>query len=272
MSILTSYDGKVVLIAGGTKGIGLATAIEFARHSAQCIVTHKWGSADEDGIRERFAEIAAPAPLILEADIREDSDTDALLDQLHDRFDQIDVFVAAAAFSQVVGDVEKYSRRSFLKSIEYTAWPIVEYPRKIKQVFGRYPRYIIGLSSGGPDEFYTNYDMVAGCKASMESISRYMAHRLVEKAVNVNVIRARFVRTESLAATAGSQFEDFVDSHDPNMFIPAEEVASAVFGMCSGLMDAVNGQVIMIDRGTEFYDGLSSMFDRRQSTDDPVSG
>jgi len=262
--VLRDYKGRVVLIAGGTKGIGLATGLEFARHGAQCILTHKWGSADEDAIAQQFADLLAPAPLIVEADVREDEDTESLLTGLRERFDAIDVFVSAAAFSQVVKDVDKYSKRNFLRSIEYTTWPIVEYPRQIRKVFGRFPRYVVGLSSGGPDEFYPNYDLVSGCKAALEAISRYMAHRLIDDDVNINILRARIVRTDSLRATTGDAFEGYVDSHDPEMFITVEEVASAVFGLCSGLMDAVHGQTLMIDRGTEFLDGVAGLFDLQQ--------
>ncbi len=146
--------------------------------------------------------------------------------------------------------------------MEYTAWPVVEYTRKIKAVFGAYPRYVVGLSSGGPDHFHTNYDMIAACKAALETLMRYLAHRLRNEAVNVNVVRARFVRTDSLEATFGPEFAPFVDAIDPNLFVDVEEVGSAVYGLCSGLMDAVNGQVIMIDRGTEFFDGISMLFDK----------
>ena len=40
-------------------------------------------------------------------------------------------------------------------------------------MFGRYPRYVVGLSSGGPDAFYKNYDFVAASKAVMETLCRY---------------------------------------------------------------------------------------------------
>lgn len=269
---MNDYRDKAVLITGGTKGIGLSAALEFARHGAHCILTHKWGSADEDDIRRRFEEAGGRAPLIVEADAREDDDTDALLARIREEHGAIEAFVAGAAFAQVVDGLDKYSRRSFLQSIEYTTWPVVEYPRRIKAVFGAYPRYIVGLSSGGPDHFHTNYDMVAACKAAMETLLRYLAHRLRDEEVNVNTVRARFVRTDSLEATFGAEFGPFVDAIDPSLFVDVDEVGSAIFGLCSGLMDAVNGQVIMVDRGTEFFDGISMLFDKLQSKDDPRGG
>jgi len=252
----------VALIAGGTKGIGLATALEFARHGAHCVITHKWDSTDKDELRRQFDATGGMQPLIVQADVKNDEDTDALLDQIKAYHNKVDAFVSAAAFAQIVDKVENYSRRDFLNSIEYTTWPLVEYPRRIRKVFGKYPRYVIGISSSGPNQYCSNYDMVAGCKAALEAIGRYMAYRLIQEPVNVNVVRARYVRTESLRATAGDGFEPYVDARAPDLFIDKGDVGSAVFGLCTGLMDAVNGQIIMVDQGTEFYDGVSMLFDR----------
>ncbi|HEY0136691.1 MAG TPA: SDR family NAD(P)-dependent oxidoreductase, partial [Nannocystis sp.] len=63
------FTGKAVLITGGTRGIGLACGLAFARHGARVILTHRWGSADEGELRAKFAELGAPEPMIVEADV-----------------------------------------------------------------------------------------------------------------------------------------------------------------------------------------------------------
>ena len=260
--MLNDFHGKSVLITGGTKGIGLATALAFGRQGARCTLTHKWGTADEEAILRAFEEAGAPAPDIVCADVREDSDTEALMARMRERCDAIEVFVSGAAFAQIVHGIDDYSRRSFVQSIEYTTWPLAGYIKAIHKAFGRYPRYAIGMSSGGPDDFHAYYDVVAACKGALETLCRYLAYRLGDEGVRVNVVRARFARTDSLWATAGEEFGPFVDRFDPSMFISAEEIADAVLALCSGLMDGVNGQVIMVDRGTSFGDNLMGLFDR----------
>jgi enoyl-[acyl-carrier-protein] reductase (NADH) len=48
-------------------------------------------------------------------------------------------------------------------------------------------------------------------------------------------------------------------------FIPAEEVATVVLALCSGLLDGVNGQVIMVDRGTTFFDNVMRLYNEREA-------
>jgi NAD(P)-dependent dehydrogenase (short-subunit alcohol dehydrogenase family) len=258
--------GQSVLITGGTMGIGLATGLAFGRLGCRVTLTHKWGSADEDDVRRRFAEARAPAPLIAAADAANDDDTDALLEQVKRERGGIDVFVSNVSMALIVKSVDDYSRRSLHRSIDYSAWPFVEYTRRIHGVFGRYPRYVIGLSSSGPDQFLANYDFVAASKAVLEVMCRYLNCRLADEDVRFNVVRARAVLTESLKATFGDEFEDFLSRANMSRdLVRPDEVADTIVALCSGLMDGVSGQVLMVDRGGTFRDGLMRLFNERDS-------
>jgi 3-oxoacyl-[acyl-carrier protein] reductase len=262
----TGLNGKAVLITGGTMGIGLATGLAFGRQGARCVLTHTWGTADEDQVRAAFAGAGAPPPLILQADVANADDTAALLAAIRAEHDHVEAFVSNVSVGLVVRQLEDYEQRALFKSIEYSAWPMVEYTRQIKRVFGCYPRYVVGLSSGGPDAFYKNYDFVAASKAVMETLCRYLNYRLFDEDIRINVVRSRLVRTESLRSTFGRDFEAFAERFNmQRQFIGCEEVANAIVALCSGLMDGVSGQVIMVDRGTSFFDNLMRLYEERDA-------
>jgi len=263
---MSNGNSRVVLITGGTKGIGLGTGLAFAREGAQTVLTYKWGGADCDEIRAKFAAERLPAPLIVEADVASAEDTRRLLERLRQDFDGVDVFISNVSFGLVVKELADYSFRSLARSLEYSAWPLFEYPRRIHEVFGRYPRYIVGLSSGGPDHVYRNYDFVAVSKAVVETMCRYLNYRWVHDDVHVNVVRSRLVRTESLRATFGDEFEPFAERFNAKrQFTDVEDVANAIVALCSGLMDGVRGQVLNVDRGTTFFDNLMGIFEQSGS-------
>ena len=82
------------------------------------------------------------------------------------------------------------------------------------------------------------------------------------------LVRSRLVRTESLRATFGRDFEQFAERYNMSrQFIPEEEVANAILALCSGLMDGVKGQVLMVDRGTTFFDNLMRLYNERDELD-----
>jgi NAD(P)-dependent dehydrogenase (short-subunit alcohol dehydrogenase family) len=261
--MLNDFHGKAVLITGGTKGIGLATGLVFGRQGARVTLTHKWGSADEDEIRGQFAACGAPEPCIVEADAGSAEDTQAVLAELKKSHERVDVFVSNVAFAQVVKSLGDYQKRSLLRSIEYSVWPMIDYLQQMKVVFGQYPRYLIGLSSQGPDKYTANYDFVASSKAVVETLCRYLAFRLAGEHVNINVVRAALVRTESLNATMGDECVPFIERFDKSMFVTPDEVAGTILALCSGLMDAVTGQVVSVDHGAPFYDNVMRLYGER---------
>jgi 3-oxoacyl-[acyl-carrier protein] reductase len=262
---MLDFRGKTALITGGTMGIGLETALAFGRRGAACTLTYKWGTADEDEVKDQFDSAGALEPRIIRADAANDEDTDALLAEMARNHKRIDVFVSNVSAALVVDRLEDYAPRALFRSIEYSAWPMVEYTRRIRRKFGAYPRYVIGMSSTGPDSYSKGYDFMAASKAVMETLCRYLNYRLYDEEVRVNVVRSRNVRTLSLRDTFGSEFEQFArrfirEEH----YIEAEEVANVVVALCSGWLDGISGQVLTVDRGTTFFDNLMRLFSERE--------
>lgn len=261
--------GKVVLVTGGTMGIGLATALAYGRVGARTILTYRWGSADLDHVRAAFDAIGAPSPLIVEADVSQDPDTTALMRTIRSECDHVDVLVSNVAFALRIKGLDDYQERSLFKSIDYTAWPMWAYTKAIHDAFGKYPRYVVGLSSDGPDGYFMNYDFVAMSKAVLETMCRYMNFRLYSEGVRVNVVRSRLVRTESFDATFGADFHEFLESLGgfEDCYTTPADIANVILALGSGLLDAVGGQVIMADKGFEFFDNLMGIAERAKARD-----
>lgn len=264
--MIADYRGKAVLVTGGTAGIGLATGLAFGRRGASCTLTYRMGSADEDAVRAAFREAGAPEPDLVQADASREQDTAAVLERIGGRHRSLEAVIVNVSNALVTHGLDDYDKRGLLKSIEAGAWPMVDYTRQARRVLGAYPRYVIGMSSTGPDHFAVGYDFVAASKSVMETLCRYLCYRLHGEDVRINVLRSRSVRTAAFEATFGREFCEFAARFtDERHFLTPDEVGEAALALASGLMDGVNGQVVTVDRGTTFFDDLMRLYEERDA-------
>jgi NAD(P)-dependent dehydrogenase (short-subunit alcohol dehydrogenase family) len=252
---------ETVLITGGTMGIGLACGLAFASRGAKCVLTYKWGTADEDQVLQLFAKRQARIPDIVRADVGNADDTAALMQHLRAMTRRVGVFVSNVSAALMVADLKDYSLRALSRSIEYSAWPMWEYTARLHQTFGHYPRYVIGLSSTGVDRYASGYDFMAASKAVMETLCRYLGYRLEGQDVRINVVRSTTVRTLALEETFGKEFAEFADRLVTGKHsISPDDVAGVVLALSSGLLDGVSGQVVTVDSGITFLDSICGLF------------
>ena len=258
---MSDKNQRVVLITGGTKGIGKEMALKFAAHGDQVVITYGWGSIEEEDVIKEFTSRGLPAPFLKQADVINNEDTVDLLTEIKNRFGKLDVFISNVSFTTLVKNMEDYNEAYLLKSIEYSCWPMIEYTRQMKSIFGVYPKYVLGLSSHGPDRFHKNYDFAAATKALNEVLVKYLTYHFYDDNVIFNILRTRPVITDSLLSTLGDEWVEFIAKYDiPGTHIELEEVANVAYMMCSGLMDGIRGQTIIADRGYDFAEGLQRMY------------
>lgn len=252
--IAVDLNGKTALVTGGTKGVGLAVALQLARAGAQLYLTYRWGSADTETLYRAFARATARKPVLVEADVSIEGDTIRLLDTIAAETGQVDIFISNASTALLTGSLDEYKKKSLFQTIEYSTWPLIDYTRKIKERFGRYPRYIIGISSDGPDHFYQGYDYIAASKGLMEIFSRYLSIHLAAEGSRVNVVRFGPVQTDSFNLVFGDAFFDYVRQHGiaEELLLKIEDCGKTVVALCSGLLDGVNGQILTVDNGLAF--------------------
>lgn len=254
------FHDRVVLVTDGSRGIGLASALAFGRRGAHVVLTHSSGSADDGDITRNFADVGAHPPMIVCADMSQSAETTAVMERIGDSYASLDFLICNVSNNIPVERVADLTERSLLKSIQCGTWPVVDHLRQVRGKFGAYPRYAVALSSTSPDRFTTNGDLAATAGAALESLCRYLAHRLRDEGVRLNVVRTIGALTDSVGETLRPEAAQLFQGHlGKGRAVTADDVADTVVALCSGLLDGVHGQVITVDRGAGFADTVAQL-------------
>jgi NAD(P)-dependent dehydrogenase (short-subunit alcohol dehydrogenase family) len=86
------FEGKVVVVSGGSRGIGRAIAVAFAREGAQCVLAAASAGTLADGAKA-VAAAGGPAPMTIEGDLRSLAGCEQVFAKVNDRFKRCDVLV-----------------------------------------------------------------------------------------------------------------------------------------------------------------------------------
>jgi NAD(P)-dependent dehydrogenase (short-subunit alcohol dehydrogenase family) len=255
--ITIDLQETTVVVTGGTRGLGKAIGMEFARAGANVVLTHRWHSVDEAELRAEFRALRCAEPIVMECDASDPEATRDLVSAVLGTTGSIDVVVSNVAFSKVVDEVANLKRRSLELSLGYSSWPVVDIVQTTHELAGRYPRYVIGVSSDGGEVCHPGYDLAGASKAVLETLCRYLAIRLKGQGVRVNAVRPGFLDTQSSRATFGDAALDAAREGIAGLFVEPRVVAQTCLALCSGLLDGLTGQVITVDEGWSLVSPLA---------------
>src|SRR5437762_13503633 len=108
---MTLFDGKVALVTGGGSGIGMATALAFARSGARVMVADINAIGAADTVRQ--IEEAEGEAISFQCDVSDESDVERLIAETITRFGRLDFAHNNAGIGAPPGPIHRADRTAF---------------------------------------------------------------------------------------------------------------------------------------------------------------
>ena len=240
---------KVSFITGSTRGIGWATAREFARHGATVILNHR-GSATllEERCRELEAEFHGTV-IGLAADVTEAAAVKNCYVEIFRRFKRLDVLVNNAGILQdaLLGMISDETMRAV---IDTNLVGSLVHLQEASRLMTRNRRgSIINVSSIIGRFGNEGQTVYAASKAAVIGMTMAAAKELAPKNIRINAVAPGFIDTAMTRQLPPEKFQQRKAGIRMGRIGTAEEVAQVIVFLASDMSSYVTGQVLGVDGG-----------------------
>ncbi len=239
---------KVVLVTGGSRGIGAAIAWRFAREGAHLALNHRDGKGRSVQMADELCrefEAAGGRAVAIPADISKKDAVKAMFAQVEEEFGRLDVLVLNAARAPFK-PWEKLLERDLKLLVETNFLGNVFCLQGALPLLSRQGGAVVFISSLGGRFYHPEYPL-GPMKAAMEAAVRHWAESFEERGVSVNAVCAGLVKTDSFKTLRMVQPE--LEELPERYFVTPEEVAESVYFLAGAGAASIRGQILVVDRG-----------------------
>jgi 3-oxoacyl-[acyl-carrier protein] reductase len=238
-------SGKVTLISGGSRGIGRATALQFASVGARVSIGYR---CNEDAATETLSAIRALGAdaIATKADITTAEGCAELYRATAESLGKVDILINNAGFHE--NDVFMMLKdESFERLYAAHVMSVVRMCRLVAtdMLTRRWGR-IINISSVAATKPTVGQPNYAAAKAGVEAITRCLAIEMHKRGINVNCVSLGLIETDMIKGTNAP----FVLSHQlVKRLGQPDEVAAWILMLASRYGDYVTGRTFDLDGG-----------------------
>ncbi|MEO6993658.1 MAG: SDR family oxidoreductase [Lacunisphaera sp.] len=243
-----SLNGKTALITGGTRGIGRAISLRFARAGVRVIANY----VRDTGAAESLQKEATAEGLdlqIVRADITTEKGVQRLLTEVETRFSPLSILVHCAA-TGVHRPLEQLTMRHYDWTFALNVRSFFELVQQLLPKFSS-DSAIVAVSSEGATRAVPQYTLVGSSKGALESMARHLAVELAPRGIRVNILAPGSIETDAWHALpdAASRLTEAKKRSPLGRLTQLDEVAQAAQFLCSSAASGVIGHTLVVDGG-----------------------
>lgn len=239
--------GRVVIVTGGTRGIGRALAEGYVLAGAKVVVA----SRKADACRETEAHLRALGgeALGVAAHTGNLEDLDELVRRTVDQFGGIDVVVnnAATALTQPVG---AYTAEAWQKSLDVNLrGPVFLTQAALPYLKQSEHAAVLNMLSGGAFLYSAGVSIYAAGKAALLAHTRSAAAEYAQYGIRVNALAPGTVDTDMVRSNSEERVHEMAQIMLMKRMADPDEMFGPALLLTSDAGSFITGQVLMVDGG-----------------------
>jgi 3-oxoacyl-[acyl-carrier protein] reductase len=241
-------QAKVSIVTGGAQGIGLATALKFAREGATPVIWDVAQAGIDDAVQQCRASGAA-GTIGMRVDVTQREMVDAAVAQVKERFARVDTLVNNAGITQDAR-LQKMTLEQFDRVIDVNLRGVFHCAQAVADTMVAQGSGVI-LNASSVVGLYGNFGQTnyAASKFGVIGFTKTWARELGPKGVRVNAVAPGFISTHILDTIPEKVIEEMKHRVPLHRLGTPDEIANVYAFLASDEASYINGAVIEVSGG-----------------------
>jgi len=243
-----SFEGKIALITGGSRGIGKAIALEFARRGVDIAFNYLRNHRASAETQAEIEKLGVRC-LRFRAHLGDAEKIKRLFARVEQTYGRLDILVnnAASGVNRPARELEQKHWDWTMNINARAPWLCAVEASRLMPNGGS----IVNLTSQGSYKVLPFYFSVGTSKAALEAMTRYLAVELAPRGISVNAVSGGYVDTGALDHFPNrDEMRAAVERTPVGRALTSEDIAKVVVFLCTPDADMIRGQVIAVDGGS----------------------
>lgn len=256
------FDNQVIVITGGSSGIGKATALAFAKEGAKVAIASRNIEQGKATLQE--LKVIGTKALFIQTDIRKEAEVENLINKTVETFGSLDYAFNNAGTLGMLGDVRDDSSENWNQIMETNLkgiWLSMKYEinQMLKQGHGAIVNNasiagLIGSRNAGVENIKPQRNVAFYCasKHGVIGLTKSLALEYAQSGIRINAICPAGVETEMFKRLVGDSEDTkakIAAAHPIGRISQPKEIADAVLWLCSDTASFVLGHSLVLDGG-----------------------
>ena len=230
-----AFENKTLLILGGDIGAGIECTKLFLNLGGQVIAICR-NSAEFEKRVYKFNQVDIGSSVkCFDLDISKPKLIKSFLKELHASFPTINIIISCVDEIPKFNDFSLLTQESLLDEVKKKTWPFFEFLIGICENFDSCPSHAITLIQKSHRSNTNNF-----AKDMIKTLTRYMATNYLYENCRINIVNANKASVDKDEDDASQDFQFNISN---------EEIAKTALTICSGQLDALSGESILLDKG-----------------------
>lgn len=240
---------KVVLVTGGSRGIGAATVEAFAKANYNIVINYLKEEKKANELKNNIEQKYSVSVLTLKADVSNKEDVKKMIHSIVERFKRIDVLVnnAGIAIDQILEDKTEVEFRKVIDVNLIGLFIVTKEVGKIMQEQGN-GKIINVTSTNAIDTYYPESMDYDASKAGVISLTKNFA-TLFSPSIQVNAVAVGWTKTDMLKDMDLELIKNEEQKILLGRFAEPSEIASVIYFLATEEASYINGSIIRVDGG-----------------------